>query len=573
MTAAPSLSKTFRSPKISFALFCLVSIYHLLFLVAFVLLGKFPVQQALFNGDTLFLQDFAQEVLTGWNFRDWKFPIAPFLFPDALISFPAALIGWNNPAVYLAAYSYMQIAIGLFGVGLIAERLPILALKQSQDRQFAAAAIAISLGCIYWTLLVLFALIKWPMEHTHLLPLQPILPQMHGGSYAWTLVCYGLFLRWQRDTTKRLGTILIVALTLGCAGNTLFLATTLVPIGCSLAALQILRLRPLIRSEFILKFWPIALIAIFYVGRYVSNLVPHEKLDTQSQVSLEVFITSLNVFIKGLADHIVHFEVAHLIATLAFLGLTAWLILLPRKLMQNKAPAHLSFVILFSSAAIATPAVLVVGGSSGLAVVQSYGWTTKYLTPMIVGPAIAIYLLASSFGYCLASKRLPTIITNTRIPLRAVAFASVAFLAVFASLAISRSGVFKYRPAIIADLENCEELKDVKLLYCDFWQTRLVNLYGYKQFRASPILNDLTPFHWLSNRNRIDAPGSRSEAFAVLAMADESSADSKFVQQVCADKLGKPEAKVRINGEWLALIYNPSESSLRQASQQQASLK
>ena len=533
------------------------------------LLGAFPRPQELFNGDTLFLQDFAQDMLVGNRLRDWSFPIAPFVFPDAVLSFPAAFVGWNNPPVYLAVYSYLQLAIGIAGVALIVATLPPIATYPPRHRCEAALSAGLIGGSIYWATVCAFGLSGWKESPTLSSLLLVILPQVHSGTYLWALFCYGLYLGQRRAHPSTLNDgVLLVCLVLGSAGNPLFLVMATLPITFSIVVALAMRQRPYATSRLRGVCFMFAAPATFLGGRLISQVVPHAPLSNQSSVSAEAAATAGATFVRGFLQALSVGDLRHWGVVIAAVCIASRLLTLRQRLLRRRIPAELHFIFLFAAAAILTPAALIVGGNNGLTTFNNYAWTGKYLAPLFHAPLIAAFALIFSrvqphLPFRTADEVQPRGI-GARPPASIAQWITLAviFVCLACGMARAKAGLFNYSPPLVTDLKRNQELQGVDAIFAGFWPGRLINLFAAGHYKAYTCGGDLFPLHWLSSSQNLLAPEESNGRFAVLVGADATSGEGGITRQKAVLELGPPEKCVRLNDNWELLVYEPRLTDL-----------
>jgi hypothetical protein len=434
------------------------------------------------SSDTLYPVNVFMDIFQdGYSLSGWQFSIAPCWFPDL---FSAGLF-WAvtaDPisATLLAGFIQIALMLGAFGIfrrALGNRRSAI------HDLSLIGVAIAITL---------------WVAAHPgQRYPglFQFFLPQTHVGSLLMVLYGLGLGLlcvkaHEENRRVRWIAGVYGVICFLAGMSNVLFFANMLVPLTISLCAgtrVGIVPARSL--SVPLLAGWPAA------IAGAVSNrvFVNTAGVSAQSGMSVDRILLSFEVFVRGIAAKVAAFDILHMLALLWIAVCLAFVLTGLRTANRSGRMAWLFFSSCLLSS-LAGPAVVILGGSNGLAVFKDYTWTMHYLHSTFFVPFFGLPFAAS----CVLRPR------NDRLMAKAAAVAAFAAAAAPAyALGVGprpAAPAHQYVPPLVRFMDEIAVEHGLKYGVAGYWQARPLTLLSKTGVRAYAVDELMNPLLWVSNR-------------------------------------------------------------------------
>jgi hypothetical protein len=470
------------------------------------------------SSDTLYPVNVTTDVVRdGFGLPGWRFAIAPFWFPDVVLT-GVFWVVTRNPigATLLAGFCQLGLLAGVMA--------------------FLRATIRPGDGVLHNVMFQTMAVIVTLFEATHLelhFPdlLRFYVPQSHVGSLIMTLAAVALGMAWLRnaleDRPAPAATVIVYAIVcmVGAMSNVFFFAQMLIPFTMMAGLLGSLGVIPLRHSRWpILAGWPAA-ISGAVLNRVLFHTTP---VSAQSAISRQSLMTALDVLGRGVKTNLVSFEGLHILAVVWSAACLVIVAVTVRRVVRGYAvqstarttrrgagadlancarPAlsapdlgiEMRMLGLFCGfslfSAIVSIGAITLGGSNALTVFKDYQWSTHYLQSVFYIPLIGLPLLLSLAVDHNASPRL-----TKRLALLLSLPTLVLPVLYLARTPRPRVQLVHYRPPLVKYLDRQAALRGWRYGVGGYWQARITTLLSTQNLRAYAVDGSLNPLLWVSNQ-------------------------------------------------------------------------
>ncbi len=444
------------------------------------------------SSDTLWLVHVFTDVFVDhYSLSGWYFSIAPCWFPDVFVTGLFWAVTGNVILATLFA-GFIQIPL-LAGAFQLFRRAVGIRASTIQDTFVLATGAAVTLS------VAAYPGSRYPGLY------QFFLPQTHVGSLLTVLYALGLALlsvRRRRESNRAPRAVLIaysVLCLLGGMSNLLFFVHMLVPLSASLcfaAFFGMLAVRDCYAP--VISGWLMA-----SLGGVLNRVLFHATdVTAQAGVSFDRVIISVDVFVRGAATKILAGDPLHMIGIAWLLVCVGYVLYTLRTLVVQPRDQGFSSQVMASLfllscllSSVCSVAVIILGGSNGLAVFKDYVWSMHYMHPAFLLPIFGLTLvLAWGISLVCAEGTLHWI---------AMLVAMIAALAPTYKIATSPSpkrAIYAYTPPLVQFMDDLAPGHGLRYGYAGYWQARQITLLSKRGLRAYAVDGMLNPLLWVSNR-------------------------------------------------------------------------
>ena len=508
-----------------------------------------------FNSDYLFAADLYKDIfIDHFPLSGVKFSTAPELFPD--VTFTSVLMFLTHNAI-LATFLY-----GLLQFTLLVSAYVFCAALVTRAKRPVPYMFVLSLA------VALVLHVSSILEHPYNTLYYLFLSESHVGSFALVLFCGGAgvwlcFHPWQGGRAKvAWGAAAGLAL-VGTLSNLMFVPHMLVAFTVAVLVMIYRDLLPARRSCFVLLVvWGSSLVGLLLAR----TLIDSAPLQGQTALGFDRFTAAANTYWEGLYLKVRTGDWLHLVALLwlvVSIGLTLhWIrrsvVLRRDSSEQSEETRRLLLTLLFLMASsVSSAVIIIVLGISGLSVLKNYWWSMHYQYPLFFGSIFGLALLADA-----ALAHGPEGVQRLFHRLSA----ALAILAPLTMLILSPKPALSlpaYRPSLVEALDGVAPIYGLQYGVGGFWQSRWVNLFSRNGLRLYPILSDLDPQHWLSNKYWFTGyPGSRyaRPVYNYIVLDDPL---FPIPREVVVKRFGEPAAELKANDVRILVYNRPSDEAFR----------
>lgn len=470
---------------------CASLVVALLFLLLRLGFADGGAQARWISSDTLWPVDVFVDIFKDhYAISGWRFSIAPFWFPDLVVT--GAFWGLiRNPilATLLAGFSQMFAIVAAFH---------LLGRVIGPGKLFLQDTILLACGAGLTLVVAERPGLNYP--NVQLL----FLPEGHVGNmllvlFGWGMALWILQERRQRTPLRAwlVTTYAIVCLLAGMS-NLFFFPHMLVPLTFALAMSMFFGLMT-IRQCWV----PVAVGWLAAILGAILNRILFSTADVgvQSTVAFEPVLTALDVFMRGFVSRLLARDPLHIAAVLwvfVCLGYLAWFIrrLIIRGVPRMAEPDLLRaiFFTMSLTASVLSVASIVLGGSNGLAVFKDYVWSMHYLHQTFFVPA---------FGLAMCAAWGLTAFLNNRTALALAWSLSLPLLLIASALFMRepkpKTAIYAYQPPLVRYLDQIAPARKLHYGYAGYWQARLITLLSKTGIRAYAVDGSMNPYIWACN--------------------------------------------------------------------------
>jgi hypothetical protein len=498
------------------------------------------------TSDSLYPVNVFTDVLQdGYSLSGWRFSIAPCWFPDLIATGIFWLVSRDVIVGTLLA-GFVQIALIVPAFHIIGKAIGIRNIRL-QDTLLLTAGILITLyvalhpGAYYPKLYMFF------------------LPQTHVGSMLSVLYGWGIALwmiRKELDKSRPAAWLIVVyagLCLLAGMSNLLFAAHMLAPLTATLAILSFFKLIAVRQCWVpVVCGWGAAGAGAL-LNRVLFNVT---DVTSQSDLSPERVLVSLDVFMRGFVGHVLTGDVVHIGAIVWGAVCTGYIVWLLRHMaiegcsrVSRLQILMAAFFLLSLISTLCSVAAIVLGGSNGLAVFKDYVWSMHYLhqaffLPFFGVPAVLAWILEYSRSY-----------RAVRVLNWAAATGVLVLVLVY--LVPSQwpaTPIYSYRPALVRFIDAIASAKGLRYGYAGYWQARLITLLSRSGVRSYAVHGSMSPFLWVSNEEwyrQSYEDRSRPPKTDFVVLDDPL---FKLSREAAVQKFGEPVSELRVQGTRV-LVY------------------
>jgi hypothetical protein len=239
--------------------------------------------------------------------------------------------------------------------------------------------------------------------------------------------------------------------------------------------------------------WPSAIL-----GAVVNRAVLHASpLAAQSKITRDAIQTAFDVLIQGVSRDLHALEpilLAAIVWLTVCLAVSGIILGRQRSAKSREAPMLFLFCAWGLLSALASCAAVVLGGSSGLAVLKDYVWTTHYLHTVFFVPIFGLPVLITWW--------LATRVSANRLRHAARAAALAIFLVSAVELAKTPrppTPINEFKPPVVAFLDDMSARYGLKYGLASYWEARLATMLSARGLRVYAVESNLNPFLWVAN--------------------------------------------------------------------------
>ncbi len=548
-----------------------------------------PTLQSWANLDSLFPIGIATDtLLDGGSLSGWKFPIAPFVFPDIAICWGIASFE-RHPIAMMYYYSLIQLTL-LAGAWLFCARMAGLSGSRFQFAGMAIVVIAllivqgISLGDGYpqsWR-----EALHWNRFDRGKV-IQLGVPGYHMGCFMASIWCAGLGL-WilGRGITDRKGIAIAAILTLmvglGAGSDLMFVPQFVIAFPMAAGLASLFGLVPFRRVCAVQLLAGLGCALGIWAG---SNLINNTgKLDHQSDCSLESIAIAWDTFLAGVQDHLFdHYEFWHWAATIWLMGclLLAMAVFVHsardifskhsrspdtnrlRPLPQRSIVLVTIFGLFLAFSSLGSMATLILGGTQFL-LNDQYWVTLKFHGVWLYSPVFGLPIV---LGWLFQKLFDPPRWAGTLL-LGVGAMVSIGVPAWLLKVAPENGrSVYRYQPPVVREIDQIAERHALTAGIAEYGAAMQTKLYSRHHFRMAPVNHVLHPFHWCSNEDWFYGKQGSKESetgfnFVLVDRDDDPNigAGSGYFPGVhppaLVERFGEPAVRVLLEHRWELWIYN-----------------
>jgi hypothetical protein len=501
------------------------------------------------SSDTLYPVNVFTDVLQdGYSLSGWKFSIASCWFPDLMGVGLFWLVTRNIIASTLLG-GFVQIGLIVGAFHIIGKAVGTRNI-QMQDAFLLASGALITLyvalhpGTYYPKLYIFF------------------LPQTHVGSMVFVLFGWGmaLWLIHKELAGAKVSAWLISAYGILCllAGmsNLLFFVHMLVPLTATLAILiffGIITFRQCLKP--LASGWVSAVIGIV-LNRILFNVT---NVSAQSDISQNIVLTSLDVFMRGFIGMVLRGDLMHLGAigwSIVCLAYIAWcfrrVVIGGYACLNRSQIIMLTFFLISVISAICSIGAIILGGSNGLSVFKDYIWTTHYLHQVFLLPLFGFpVVLAWALSY-LSSDRIGRIFSW--------AITTVVLVLVLVRLVPSQwpaAPIYAYRPHLVRFIDEIAPKKSLRYGYAGYWQARLITLLSHSGVRCYAVDGAMNPLLWVSNKEWYKQLQNDSATPPRVDFVILDDPLWKLSREAAVQKFGEPLSELQTQGTRILIYAEP----------------
>jgi hypothetical protein len=288
------------------------------------------------------------------------------------------------------------------------------------------------------------------------------------------------------------GSYAIVCLFAGMS-NVLFFPHFLVPFTAALWLAGFLKIISWHKSKMPVAVGWVSAVA----GIPINRLVLHASdVAMQAGVSRSRMATAFAVFWRGAVEKIAHGDALHLLALLWFAVCAAFALYGLRGVDRLQEPAALQrkltwlFFVTCLLSSLCGLAVIIVGGSNGLADFKDYTWTMHYWHPTFLMPLFGLPLiLAMRLNSSRHLIAVPLGIFCVAMPIYAIATSPVPSVR-----------LASFAPPLVNFMDDLAARKNLRYGYAGYWQARPIAMLSKRGLRAYAVDGMVNPLLWVSNR-------------------------------------------------------------------------
>lgn len=513
------------------------------------------------NFDTLYPAAVYEDLFVdGFSWDGWRFPAAPFWFPDFAIYFGArAITGAASSAVIL--YGVLQYAL------LVAAFLFLLraARGRAPGPVGIAAALASAAAFVALNSLELFR------DAHHRLP---FLVQVHTGALICEVFALGLVLLAARHTGwgwRRLLTLLalFVLVAAGVASDRLVIVQLVAPAAAALAATWWLT-----RCQGGPSFVAVLVLAGTLGAATTAGWALHrwqvppegDAIAAYTQFDGARARATARCVAGGAAEALGRAEPSHvaMLAWLAVCGAYAGRALWRGLRRRPEAPAPgdpalLLLAVYFLALVAANFAAVCATGVLDRPE-MGWSWGYKYFLPVFLVPLFGWGVWAEAA--LVARPRCGRLVAGGVLAAAAVAVAA----AWQAPRQVTRD-VWHWYPPLVQQLDDFAERHNLRYGLAGFWDARVITLLSRTGLRVYQVVRDdsapggFAPTNWLGNRDWfLGRPGSRhpDPRFSFVLLGQEVPDRGKVVRA-----FGEPAASPACEGREVLIYNRPADSAFR----------
>jgi hypothetical protein len=283
--------------------------------------------------------------------------------------------------------------------------------------------------------------------------------------------------------------------------NILFFANAMAPLTITWMFAIYFRLLRVRSSALVLIGWPAAAAGAL-LNRVLFNTT---GLGSQSKVSVDRALTSLDVFLRGAAAKIASGDMLHLLALLWTVVCVGFVLAVLRAATwrgTDRVPVRTRMMgMLFLSCLLSSVCgigAIVVGGSNGLLVFKDYVWTMHYLHPTFLLPLFGLPVL---LAWCVERVH-----ARFARPASAASAALACALPLYGLITthVPAALVHAQVPPLVRFMDDLAVQEHLKYGLAGYWQARPLTLLSRKGLRAYAVDGAMKPLLWVSNRQWYD---------------------------------------------------------------------
>jgi hypothetical protein len=438
------------------------------------------------SSDTLWPVDLFIDIFRdGYSFRGWEFSIAPCWFPDVdLVGLCYLFV--KDPILATFAAGGIQFIILIAGFCLCWRALKLNSIRLL-DMLTVATAIALTIWMAFHTDTYTPGFFRFYLPQTHVGNLV-----MHVYAIWLTLLLIDL-----PPGRKRMAVGIGFAMVCWLAGlsNLMFFPHTVAPLLTGILALAVAGALPIQQAAIPVAIGPLATVAGAAFYRFFFTAM---SMGAQSSTGYDARRTALHTFFSGFTAESAGLEVEHVAGALwlaiCVIGgiFLLWRVWGRGTVGSNPAVGRALFLIVSACAAVFGPAILILGGSNGLTIMNNYVWTMHYLHPTFLLPFLAWPALIGM----LPTVRMPQLAVRGAVFL-AAAISLIAPAVVFARF--RAVPLTDYVPEFVRVLDREAGRYGIKNGIASYWQARLINLLSRTGLRAVPVNESIQPFTIVAN--------------------------------------------------------------------------
>ncbi len=294
-------------------------------------------------------------------------------------------------------------------------------------------------------------------------------------------------------------------------------------------------------------------------------------LSDETGLSLNRSLAAMRTYARGFSHQLLVHDGVHILALLWLAASATWVLHALRARAEsrtaaeagsNRRPLLILIVLFLLISSVGSVVSIIALGMVTLSRSPDYLYAMHYQYPLFFGGLFGLALMADA----LVLPRLKFLTTRYwAVPaLAAILWPSL----VLARTPAPATSLGQYRPPLVRGLDRLARRYGLHDGVTGYWEARWINLLSASGLRAAPVVGELTPYHWLSNKYwYLGYPGSVVQHpvydFAVIDDPLYPMRVEHLTRSLFVSRFGPPAAEETIDG-FGVLIYNrPSDEYFR----------